>query len=109
MGAWNVTCTPGTYRVADGSTRARIDINVLPLKAAVANPVAPHGLIGQSLHDSVAIKGKIDQYLPNAAGEFTTSAQGEGAIEGNIHDYEIVGDPFSILGRGRGRLHCASQ
>lgn len=92
-GAWNVTITPGKYRLADGSADDRVDVSVVPLRAAISNPVAPHGIIGQSLHDPMAIEGNVDQYQPDTNGEYTTVAQGEGAIEGTIKDYE-VGAPF---------------
>merc|ERR1712113_270499 len=93
--AWNITITPGSYRLATGILKRRVDVSIFPLPAAATNPTAPHGLIGQSLHDTFAVNGKVDNYVPNTHGEFTTSAQGEGAIEGEIDDYEIVGDPFS--------------
>jgi len=56
---------------------------------------APHGLIGQSYDgDSVGISGSEDNYR-SAAGEFTTKAQAEGAIEGSAADYVIKEGPFS--------------
>merc|ERR1712113_309180 len=93
--AWNITITPGSYRLVTGILKRRVDVSIFPLPAAATNPVAPHGIIGQSLHDKFAVHGKVDDYIPNTLGEFTTSAQGEGAIEGEIDNYEIVGDPFS--------------
>ena len=55
--------------------------------------VWPHGIIGQSFDGSnVAVSGKHDNY--GEAPEFTTSAQAEGAIEGDYTDY-IVSAPFA--------------
>eukprot|EP00316_Scyphosphaera_apsteinii_P011309 CAMPEP_0119338046 /NCGR_PEP_ID=MMETSP1333-20130426/95236_1 /TAXON_ID=418940 /ORGANISM="Scyphosphaera apsteinii, Strain RCC1455" /LENGTH=762 /DNA_ID=CAMNT_0007349231 /DNA_START=68 /DNA_END=2356 /DNA_ORIENTATION=- len=93
-GAWNITICPGLYRLADGSADNRVDVSIVPKHAAFLSRVAAHGIIGQSLHDPVAIQGKIDTYTPDANGEYTTSAQGEGAIEGNVRDYEISGGSF---------------
>ena len=55
--------------------------------------VAPHGLLGQGF-DGLHIDGKMDNYVPDERGVFTTYAQGEGAIEGSVEDY-IVDRPFS--------------
>jgi len=93
-GAWNITAVPGSYRLDDGNIGRRVDVQIVALPAASAAPIKPHGLIGQSLHDTFAVHGKKDTYVPNAAGEFWTSAQGEGAIEGVIGDYVISGGPF---------------
>jgi hypothetical protein len=55
--------------------------------------VSPHGIIGQSFDGSnVAVSGKHDDY--GDAPEFTTTAQAEGAIEGNYTQY-IVSAPFA--------------
>jgi len=93
--AWNISITTGSCRTISDKLLPFVNVEISPMPAAFANPVAAHGLIGQSLHDPFAIQGKIDQYVPNAAGEVVTSAQGEGAIEGTMEDYEIVGGPFS--------------
>eukprot|EP00316_Scyphosphaera_apsteinii_P016554 CAMPEP_0119319946 /NCGR_PEP_ID=MMETSP1333-20130426/50902_1 /TAXON_ID=418940 /ORGANISM="Scyphosphaera apsteinii, Strain RCC1455" /LENGTH=203 /DNA_ID=CAMNT_0007326503 /DNA_START=312 /DNA_END=926 /DNA_ORIENTATION=+ len=93
-GSWNITIYPGSYRLANGSMGRRIDVNVYRAHGAISDRITPHGLIGQSYHDPVQIEGNIDQYVPNTHGEYSTSAQGEGAIEGNIDDYEIKGTPF---------------
>jgi hypothetical protein len=93
---WEYAITPGTYRLASDSTRRRrIDVSVVALTDPLAAAVAPHGLVGQGF-DGLHIEGKTDNYQPDAAGVFTTSAQGEGAIEGVIHDYIVdSNDPFS--------------
>jgi len=55
--------------------------------------IAPHGVVGQSFDGSkIAVSGKLDKY--GEAPAFTTSAQAEGAIEGNYKDY-IMPSPFS--------------
>jgi len=94
-GTWAIQIIPMSYLNVRGSYDRRIDVKITPTVVAVEDSVAPHGLIGQSLHDYFVIRGKLDIYLPNAAGEFTTSAQGEGAIEGTMEDYEIHGNPYS--------------
>ena len=54
--------------------------------------VWPHGIIGQSFDGSnVAVSGKHDNY--GEAPEFTTSAQAEGAIEGDYTDYTLSARP----------------
>ena len=53
-----------------------------------SDPVAPHGLFGQSYdRDDVAIDGAMDTNRTNDA---TTHANGEGAIEGSIADYRMA-------------------
>jgi len=93
--AWNISITAGSCKTISDKLMPFVNVKISPMPAAFSNPVAAHGLIGQSLHDPFAIQGKIDQYVPNAAGEVVTSAQGEGAIEGTMEDYEIVGEPFN--------------
>ena len=67
-------------------------MSLTPLIDADKAKVAPHGLIGQSFDgDDVAVIGKTDDYKGL---EITTSAMGEGAIEGTHADY-LVEDKFS--------------
>merc|ERR1719198_230177 len=55
--------------------------------------IAPHGIVGQSFDGSlIAVSGKQDKY--GDAPEFTTTAQAEGAIEGNFTEY-IMPSPFA--------------
>jgi len=93
--AWNISVTAGSCLTIHDKVMRFVNVKISPMPAAFSDPVAPHGLIGQSLHDRFAVQGKIDQYVPNAAGEVVTSAQGEGAIEGTMEDYEVVGGAFS--------------
>merc|ERR1712061_107915 len=90
---WQVTVTPRVYYLAGTEAKKfAIDLASSPLSADVENgPVAPHGLIGQTLDgDDFGVDGKKDNY---SAAVVHTSAQGEGAIEGVIEDY-IVRTPF---------------
>merc|ERR1712166_1504559 len=94
---WKYSITGGTYRTAgDGVRQTRIDCSIKALTDPLNEKVGPHGLLGQGF-DSKYINGKVDDYVPDKNGLFTTSAQGEGAIEGAIQDYAIVpqSDPFS--------------
>merc|ERR1712113_1181277 len=93
-GAWNITATPGSFHLDDGRIGRRVDVRVAALAAARKSPSKPHGFIGQSLHDTFPIHGKRDDYVSNSAGEFWTTAQGEGALEGVLADYEISGGPY---------------
>lgn len=57
-----------------------------------ADPVAPHGLWGQAYdRDDLAVEGATD--TPRGA-ETYTSAQAEGAIEGDYRDYRVA-TPFA--------------
>ena len=59
--------------------------------------------------DGRLINGKHDDYVPDSAGLFITSAQGEGAIEGSIEDYAVApqSDHFSTSFRF-GRFDAAT-
>jgi hypothetical protein len=94
---WEYTLTPGTYRTAaDGAPHTRVDVSIAALTDPLTARVAPHGLIGQGF-DGLHIDGKVDSYQPDKDGLFTTSAQGERAIEGNVDGYLVQPqeDPFS--------------
>jgi hypothetical protein len=66
-----------------------LDVAVKPLIDADHAKVAPHGLMGQGYDgDEVGIVGKRDVYKGT---EFTTTAMGEGAIEGVVSDYAMAG------------------
>merc|ERR1719221_539403 len=65
----------------------RLDVTITPLTDVGALAVAPHGLIGQTFDgDGVAVDGALDDY---SAAVVTTTAMGEGAIEGSAADYVI--------------------
>jgi len=66
-----------------------LEVTVKPLADADNAKVAPHGLIGQAFDGAdVSFIGKTDEYKGT---EITTSAMGEGAIEGVADDYEVLG------------------
>eukprot|EP00966_Prymnesium_polylepis_P199656 4627098-Prymnesium_polylepis.1 len=52
----------------------------------------PHGLVAQGWDGSnTAVNGRTDSYVYNASHPvITTSAQAEGAIEGDVHDYQLT-------------------
>jgi len=71
-----------------------LHVGVEALYDADSDPVAPHGLIGQSYDgDAIAIDGKQDDYR-SSDDVMTTEAQAEGAIEGTGVDYMMSG-PFA--------------
>jgi hypothetical protein len=77
-----------------------LDISAKALYDADHDPVAPHGLFGQSFDgDDVAITGKLD---PRPIDEMTTEAQAEGAIEGIWRDYMIACNPAT----SKAGAHC---
>lgn len=87
---------------ADHSSRWFLDIsfnvlddrdNTQKFGRSTLGRTAPHGVVGQSFDGSlIAVSGKQDSY--GDAPEFTTTAQAEGAIEGNFTDY-VMSSPFA--------------
>jgi len=93
---WNMTAQINKFPFAELNQRKLLlDVSATALYDADHDPVAPHGLFGQSYDgDNLAVNGKMDQYKGD--GEMTTTAQAEGAIEGSISDYKIDSRfPFS--------------
>jgi hypothetical protein len=77
--------------------KMRTDIAFIPTGYINQDPVAPHGLIGQSYdRDNYAIFGALDDYaIPGRV--IVTRAMAEGAIEGSASDYEIDrNNPFDV-------------
>jgi len=73
---------------ASNPGKALLNIHVEPLYDADSDPVAPHGLIGQSYDgDGQAVHGATDDY---SSREVTTQAMAEGAIEGKASDYQMT-------------------
>jgi hypothetical protein len=67
--------------------KALLNIHMEPLYDADHDPVAPHGLIGQSYDgDGQAVNGAVDDYSED---EVTTEAMAEGAVEGKASDYKM--------------------
>jgi hypothetical protein len=78
---WKIQIRPNqVYGHVSGPTR-RLDVTVDKLR-----PVFSHGILGQAYMQEKR-NGKVDTY-PDS-GEFTTSAMGEGAIDGNAKDYKV--------------------
>ena len=80
--------------VAAGNTCASgkcfLEVKVSPRTDVTKLKVAPHGLIGQTYDgDGVGVIGKMDDYKTRDD-VVTTSAMGEGAIEGGASDYEMA-------------------
>jgi len=94
---WLITTTskvmPGILHATTcANGRCVINVAVKPLFDADRAEVAPHGLIGQSYDgDGLAVMGSTDEYNRR---EITTSAMGEGAIEGVASDYKMA-DKFA--------------
>ena len=74
---------------ADG--KCFVEVSLAPTVDVKTLKVAPHGLIGQSYDgDDIGVIGILDDYKPDKDGVITTSAMGEGAIEGVATDYEMA-------------------
>jgi len=78
----------GATTCADG--KCFLEVKMSPLVDVATLKVAPHGLIGQTYDgDGVGVIGKTDDYKTRD-NTVTTSAMGEGAIEGVAADYEMA-------------------
>lgn len=87
-GLWSIGVWSKPYpNAAANPGKALLNIKIDPLYDADHDPVAPHGLIGQSWDgDSMATNGKLDDY---SSDEVTTRAMAEGAIEGTAEEYTM--------------------
>jgi len=87
-GLWQISIWNKPYpNAAANPGKALLNINIEPLYDADNDVVAPHGLIGQSWDgDGLPTHGLLDDY---SEAEVTTSAMGEGAIEGTAVDYQM--------------------
>ena len=94
----NVTRKP-IYNPVDTLSPWRYDIRMRPLPGEFeaehghrSETCFPHGLVAQSWDGSnTAVDGRTDNYVYNASHPvITTSAQAEGAIEGDAHDYQLT-------------------
>jgi hypothetical protein len=94
-GAWKVEAQNRAlpYKRSNGNKR-RLDVTMYPVGDVDHEPVAPHGLLGQTYdRDDKMVIGALDDY--NIPGKvIVTRAMGEGAIEGVAKDYEVDG-PFN--------------
>jgi len=98
-GQWSIT---GKIRYTPyarvNSYKKRMDVVISAIGNVDSDPVAPHGLIGQTYdRDTTKVDGKMDNYnVPMNQLEITTTAMGEGGIEGTAGDYVISRtNPFS--------------
>jgi hypothetical protein len=90
---WSVEITRSMIRAPLAQTSWRLDSKVKMLVDEEHILVWPHGLLGQTWDGSgLAIDGQQDDYQ-HGGHEFTTHANMEGAIEGELPDYEVDG-PF---------------
>jgi len=87
-GNWQTNVWSKPYpNAAANPGKALLNIQLEPLYDADSDPVAPHGIIGQSWDgDDAPADGLLDDY---SASEVTTQAMGEGAIEGKAADYRL--------------------
>lgn len=89
-GNWEITA----WSVPFPNTKAHpgqalLNVRVVPKPGydPEKDPVAPHGIIGQSYDgDSMGVDGAVDEYMGS---EVTTKAMAEGAIEGVAGDYKM--------------------
>jgi hypothetical protein len=91
MPEWRVTIRnkPVYDRIA--GPHHRLDISIEQKVSDANMMVEPHGIVGQSFDgDDKPRNGKVDVYPDrHIAGEFTTTAMAEGAIEGKASQYEM--------------------
>jgi len=87
-GLWQMSVWSKPYpNAAANPGKALLNIHVEALYDADLDPVAPHGLIGQSYDgDAAPVDGELDDYKGK---EVTTKAMAEGALEGDASDYEL--------------------
>lgn len=87
-GRWDVQASSKPFPKAHAG-RFWLNVKIEATYDADHDPIAPHGLIGQSYDgDDVAVDGAVDSYVGR---EVTTKAMGEGAIEGTASDYVMPG------------------
>ena len=88
--------------------KLRMNVEMRPTYQERRDPVAPHGLLGQTYdRDGRAVHGRRDDYsrlddgrlttsrrrpLRGDSGVITTRARAEGAIEGSAEDYRVASD-----------------
>lgn len=87
-GLWQTSVWSKPYpNAAANPGKSLLNIQIEPLYDADSDPVAPHGLIGQSWDgDGRATNGLMDDYTES---EVTTKAMGEGAVEGKAFEYKM--------------------
>ena len=87
-GGWKMSTTHSSFPFASlNKGKVLLDVALEPLYDVEKDSVAPHGLIGQSWDgDDADFDGALDT---DRSAETTTKAQGEGAIEGVLAEYEV--------------------
>ena len=87
-GLWRTTVWSKPYpNAALNAGKALLNIHIEALYDADSDPIAPHGLIGQSYDgDKMPMDGELDDYESK---EVTTTAMAEGALEGVATEYEL--------------------
>jgi len=69
--------------------KSLLNVKLRTLYDVDKDPVAPHGIIGQSYdRDNMRVDGLTDNYADRT--EVTTSAMAEGALEGHASDYKMA-------------------
>ena len=101
-GQWRTTAT-STVGVPH-PRQLRMNVEVKPTYAVDYDPVAPHGLLGQTYDgDALEVNGRRDSYAQlddgrptksrtGVGGFVSTLAKAEGAIEGVLEDYRVASD-----------------
>jgi len=87
-GRWQTSVWSRPYpNSAANPGKALLNIHMEALYDADLDPIAPHGLIGQSYDgDMTPTDGALDDYTGK---EVTTKAMAEGALEGDASEYEL--------------------
>jgi len=88
-GKWQTTVWNHAFPNAkENPGKSLLNVHIEPQYNADADPVAPHGLVGQSYDgDGQGVNGATDDYSTR---EVTTSAMAEGALEGLASDYKMA-------------------
>ncbi|EOD12528.1 hypothetical protein EMIHUDRAFT_247406 [Emiliania huxleyi CCMP1516] len=86
LGNWTITVRGNHVYSWISGPKHRVDVS-FSARGDAATRSLPHGIIGQSFASAAPRYGLLDDYPKT--GEFTTSAMGEGAIEGEATMYEM--------------------
>jgi hypothetical protein len=99
-GSWIISVQISSFPFSERNRhKVLLDVAISPERGydPDADPVAPHGLIGQSYDgDGIGISGAVDDPVKDGKSdrtsrkELTTRAQAEGAIEGDISEYRVA-------------------
>jgi len=99
--AWSIEAKSSRLPYSTKNARKkRLDLKISSKSNVDLDPVAPHGLIGQSYdRDDLKVIGALDEYEKAENRHVVeTAAMAEGAVEGVAADYTIDRtDPFSTI------------